>query len=68
MTKEQFADKPLNMDKCSINNDFGQCKHKPTKYIFGIELCDSHYHILFNMSDNIITKPPNKNKKKESKL
>ena len=44
------------MDKCSINNDFGQCKNKPTKYIFGIELCDNHYHILFNMSDNIITK------------
>jgi hypothetical protein len=51
------------MDKCSINNDFGQCKNKPTKYIFGIELCDNHYHILFNMSDNIITKLPNKNNK-----
>ena len=48
------------MDKCSINNDFGQCKNKSTKYIFGIELCDNHHHILFNMSDNIITKLPNK--------
>jgi len=52
------------MDKCSINNDFGQCKNKPTKYIFGIELCDNHHHILFNMSDNIITKLPNKVKEK----
>jgi len=57
MTKEQF------MNKCSINNDFGQCKNKPTVDIFGIELCDNHHHILFNMSDNIITKLPNKNKK-----
>jgi|TARA_Y100000310_G_scaffold2542_1_gene3269 hypothetical protein len=51
------------MDKCSINNDFGQCKNKPTVDIFGIELCDNHHYILFNMSDNIITKLPNKNKK-----
>ena len=49
-----------NMTKCSINDDFGQCKNKPTVDIFGIELCDNHYHILFNMSDNIITKLPNK--------
>ena len=52
------------MDKCSINNDFGQCKNKPTVDIFGIELCDNHHHILFNMSDNIITKLPNKVKEK----
>ena len=48
------------MTKCSINDDFGQCENKPTIDIFGIELCDNHYHILFNMSDNIITKLPNK--------
>ena len=52
------------MDKCSINNNFGQCKNKPTVDIFGIELCDNHHHILFNMSDNIITKLPNKVKEK----
>jgi len=48
------------MTKCSINGDFGQCKNKPTIDIFGIELCDNHRHILFNMSDNTITKLPNK--------
>ena len=48
------------MNKCSINNDFGQCKKKPTKYIFGIELCDNHHHILFSMSNNIIMKLPNR--------
>ena len=45
------------MDKCSINNDFGQCKNKPTKYIFGIELCDNHHHIIYNMNDNVVTVP-----------
>jgi len=39
--------KETKMNKCSINNDRGQCKNKPTKYIFGIELCDNHHHILF---------------------
>jgi len=48
------------MDKCNINGDFGQCKNNPTKDIFGIELCDNHYHILYTMSDNIIIKPSNK--------
>ena len=42
------------MDKCSINNDFGQCKNKPTKYIFGIELCDNHYYILYHMNENVV--------------
>jgi|TARA_R100000750_G_scaffold14339_1_gene9424 phosphoribosyl-ATP pyrophosphohydrolase len=43
------------MDKCNINGDFGQCKNNPTKDIFGIELCDNHYHILFNMNENVVT-------------
>ena len=61
---------------CSINGDRGQCKNKPTIAIFGkeydntfevIELCYNHYHALSDMSNNIITKLPNKTNKKAQK-
>ena len=44
--------------KCSIHSNVGgdRCKDKATKYIFGISLCDNHYHILYNMSNNVINK------------
>ena len=44
--------------KCSIHSNVlgGRCKHKSTKYIFGITLCDNHYHMLYGMSGNIIYK------------
>ena len=44
------------MSKCSINQDgFGQCQNKPTKYVFGIDLCDNHYHTLYNMHENTVS-------------
>ena len=42
--------------KCDIHTPFGRCEHKSTKYIFGITLCDNHYHMLYGMSGNIINK------------
>ena len=42
--------------KCSIVTDAGECLGTPTKYIYGIELCDNHYHILYHMNDNVVTK------------
>ena len=48
----------MKLTKCNINGDMGQCKNKPTKYIYGIELCDNHHHILFNMHENVIYKEP----------
>ena len=42
--------------KCDIHTPFGRCEHKSTKYIFGITLCDGHYHILYNMNNNVVTK------------
>jgi len=44
--------------KCSIHSNVlgGRCEHKSTKYIFGITLCDNHYHMLYGMSGNIINK------------
>ena len=53
--------------KCSINGDRGQCKNKPTIDIFGIELCDNHYHILSDIYNKIITKLPNKTNKEAQK-
>ena len=42
--------------KCDIHTPFGRCEHKSIKYIFGITLCDNHYHILYNMNNNVVTK------------
>jgi len=42
--------------QCNIHGDFGRCKHNSTKYIFGITICDNHYHILYMMTGNVIQK------------
>ena len=57
----------MKLTKCNINGDLGQCNNEPTKYIYGIELCDNHYHILFHMNENVVT-PKQMTKILEKKL